>query len=69
MPKSRPSTKPDRRRSKSVVLQPAHCDTLNKAVDFLIEQLTPESASGSITGFAKSLAILHLRNLQRTVGE
>lgn len=69
MPKSRPSRTPDVRRAKMVTLQPAHRDTLHEAVDYLIEELTPESMARSTTGFAKRLAMRQLRNLQRTVGE
>lgn len=69
MPKHKAHMKPDTRRAKSVLIQPTQRDTLNDAVDYLIEQLTFQSASQTIEGFARRLAMKHLRSLQRAVGE
>lgn len=60
---------PKTRIAKLVTLQPAHRDTINEAFNYLIDELLPESAARSPIGFAKRLAMKHIRAAQRIVGD
>lgn len=56
------------KRAKLVTLTPSHIETISEAFDYLLDELTLESASRSPTGFAKRLAMKKLRSVLKHIG-